>query len=178
MDFFVVLDLFFLRDNFFSNSVFKSSKQIGFVLFCISCTLPQRGSRKKAFRIPIWDATVAKLVDAIGLGPIGRNAVLVRVQSVAPSLRPTPSVLRSAHAGTLSFSLPLSLPLRGTLFSFIPLIFLSASEAIFLMGQGLLHFAGLREFLFCYAFFKYFSRILQLSHQGFFRFNAKISSMV
>ena len=27
---------------------------------------------------------MAKLVDAIGLGPIGRNAVLVRVQSVAP----------------------------------------------------------------------------------------------
>ena len=104
MDFFAVLDLFFLRGNFFSNSVFKSSKQIGLDLFCISCTLPQRGSRKKAFRIPIWDATVAKLVDAIGLGPIGRNAVLVRVQSVAPSLRPIPSVLRSAHAGALSLS--------------------------------------------------------------------------
>lgn len=29
-------------------------------------------------------ATVAKLVDAIGLGPIGSNTVLVRVQSVAP----------------------------------------------------------------------------------------------
>jgi hypothetical protein len=58
--------------------------------------------------------------------------------------------------------------------------FLSASEAIFLMGQELLHFAVLREFLFylCYAFFKHFSRILQLSHQGFFRFNAKISPTV
>ena len=101
---------------------------------------------------------MAKLVDAIGLGPIGRNAVLVRVQSVAPSFCPTPSVLRSAHAGALS----LSLPLRGALFSLVPSLFLSASEAIFLMGQGQLHFAGLKEFLFylCYAFFKHFSRIL------------------
>jgi hypothetical protein len=30
---------------------------------------------------------VAKLVDATGLGPVGSNAVLVRVQSVAPTLR-------------------------------------------------------------------------------------------
>ena len=29
---------------------------------------------------------MAKLVDATGLGPVGSNAVLVRVQSVAPTL--------------------------------------------------------------------------------------------
>jgi len=64
-------------------------------------------------------------------------------------------VLRSAHAGALS----LSLLLRGALFSLAPSLFLSAPEAIFLMGQELLHFAVLREFLFylCYAFFKHSS---------------------
>ncbi len=48
---------------------------------------------EKAFRIPPQDATVAKLVDAIGLGPIGRNAVLVRVQSVAPSFFSMPAAI-------------------------------------------------------------------------------------
>ena len=53
-----------------------------FVFFCGG---PAPVRVQKAFRIHDEDATVAKLVDAIGLGPIGRNAVLVRVQSVAPS---------------------------------------------------------------------------------------------
>ena len=51
---------------------------------------------------------MAKLVDAIGLGPIGRNAVLVRVQSVAP-----------LNGSSQNHSLPLPLPLP--LFFSIPL---------------------------------------------------------
>ncbi len=56
-----------------------------FIPFCVFCGVGTQVNVQKAFRIHAEDATVAKLVDAIGLGPIGRNAVLVRVQSVAPS---------------------------------------------------------------------------------------------
>ena len=65
---------------------------------------------EKAFRIPPQDATVAKLVDAIGLGPIGRNAVLVRVQSVAPSFFSMP-------AATCGLTLSRSLKVSGQGFS-------------------------------------------------------------
>ena len=55
-------------------------------VFCVFWGVRLSVKVQKAFRIDPWDATVAKLVDAIGLGPIGRNAVLVRVQSVAPPM--------------------------------------------------------------------------------------------